>query len=199
MTDDDQVCGDPLGGYLAAELEAATGSSEPDRAAVLDLWAELFGGDGSALDLGLFEDALSTSPDTLQFEAGSWTLDLSSSAVRSALALATLAGGLALLGVAPLAPILLPAVIPILFDLRRTKITAGQEAVYAELRLQPDARAGAPATSLYQMLPADIRRNLSFLDFADTLDALRQAGRADRDEHGTVSIRPRPRFRITIT
>ena len=120
MTDDDQVCGDPLGGYLAAELEAATGSSEPDRAAVLDLWAELFGGDGSALDLGLFEDALSTSPDTLQFEAGSWTLDLPEAHVRAPPARDAEHGGLALLGLVPLAPILVPAVIPIMFDLRRT-------------------------------------------------------------------------------
>jgi hypothetical protein len=190
---------DPLADYLAAELQAGSGSPEADRAAVLELWTSLFGDDSGELDLGLFEDALDASPESLKFEAGTWTLDLSSSAVRTALTLATLAGGLALLGVASLAPVLLPAVIPILFDLRRTKVTAGQEAVYAELKLRPEARAGGSAQSLYEMLSPDSRRNLSFLDFADTLEALRLAGRADRRESGQMSIRPRPRFRITIT
>jgi hypothetical protein len=190
---------DPLGAYLVQELVDAAGSPEIDRAALIDFWARLFDDGTGQLDLGLFEDALlAESPDSFDLEAGSWTFDLSSAAATSVLVLATLTGGLILLGV-PLAPALLSTVLPIVFNLRRTRITKAQDLVYAELKLRPEARGGASAESLYDQLSPQARRNLSFLDFVDTLEALRRTGRATEDADGSISIRPKPRFRITIS
>jgi hypothetical protein len=75
--------------------------------------------------------------------------------VRTVLATAFIAGCLAASGVTGLLPLVAPAVLPLLFDVRQVRLRPSQEMVFAELRLSPEARSGGlTADELYARLSA---------------------------------------------
>jgi hypothetical protein len=129
-------------------------------------------------------------------------VDLRGGLARTALATAFLAGVLAASGVTGLLPLVAPAVLPLLFDVRQVRLTRSQELILAELRLTPEARSGGlTAEELYARLPPQIQNQLSWLDFVDFLDQVRRAGLADSAEGDRMILRPpdKARFRISLS
>ena len=97
--------------------------------------------------------------------------------VRTALATAFIAGVLAASGVTGLLPLVAPAVLPLLFDVRQDRLKPSQEIVLAELRLSPEARSGGlTADELYARLAPQTQRQLSGSTSRTSLT--RYAGRA---------------------
>jgi hypothetical protein len=200
-------------GTLEDYLQASLTTSAADPAAVSTddlaaLWAQMFPGQDGATRTGLrvfqsaFRAALADgdSDEALNLGGGGWVIDLHGGLVRSALATAFLAGVLAASGVTGLLPLVAPAVLPLLFDVHRVRLTRSQELVLAELQLTPEARSGGlTAEELYAKLPHQIRNQLSWLDFVDFLDQVRQAGLADSAADGRLVLRAPDNARLRIT
>ena len=200
-------------GTLEDYLQASLTASAADPAAVTAddlaaLWAQMFPGQDGATRTGLrtFQTAFRTAvadtdaEEALDLRSGGWVIDLRGGLVRSALATAFLAGALAASGVTGLLPLVAPAVLPLLFDVRQVRLTRSQELILAELQLTPDARSGGlTAEELYARLPYQIRDQLSWLDFVDFLDQVRRAGLADPAADGRLILRAPDKARLRIT
>jgi hypothetical protein len=197
--------GDFLYDNLAA-VAAPTGMASADDLAAL--WAQLFPGQDGASRTGLrtfqtaFRTAVATSEgeEALRLGGGGWEIDLRGGAVRTVLATAFIAGCLAASGVTGLLPLVAPAVLPLLFDVRQVRLRPSQEMVFAELRLSPEARSGGlTADELYARLSAQTQRQMSRFDFADFLDQVRRAGLADPAGDGRLVLRPPDNARLRIS
>jgi hypothetical protein len=194
---------------LRGRLEAVTATpgiaSADDLAA---LWMQLLPGHDGATRTGLrafqtaFQAAVTADGDEagLNIRGGGWEVDLRSGVVRTALATAFIAGLLAASGVTGLLPLVAPAVLPLLFDVRQVRLKPSQEIVLAELRLSPDARTGGlTADELYARLAPQTQRQMSRLDFADFLDQIRRAGLTDPAADGRLVLRPPDNAKLTIS
>jgi hypothetical protein len=204
---------DPLGDFLhdgLAAVAAPAGMASADDLAAL--WAQLFPGQDGATRAGLrtfqaaFQTAVAAGEDegaaeeALHLGGGGWEVDLRGGLVRTALATAFIAGVLAASGVTGLLPLVAPAVLPLLFDVRQVRLKPSQEIVLAELRLSPEARSGGlTADELYARLAPQTQRQLSRLDFADFLDQVRRAGLADPGDSGRLVLRPPDDARLKIS
>ncbi len=197
--------GDFLYDNLAAVSDTAGMASADDLAA---LWAELFPGQDGASRTGLrtfqtaFRTAVATSEgeEALHLGGGGWEIELRGGVVRTALATAFIAGCLAASGVTGLLPLVAPAVLPLLFDVRQVRLKPSQEIVFAELRLSPEARSGGlTADELYARLSSQTQRQMSRLDFADFLDQVRRAGLTDPAANGRLVLRPPDNARLRIS
>lgn len=199
---------DTLEGFLLDTL--ATVTTSPEKASSDELaamWAQLFPGEDGATRTGLraFQDVVrgvadSAGAEALNLDSGGWEVDLSAGVVRSALATAALAGILAASGVTGLLPLVAPAVLPLLFDVRRVRLTKSENIILAELRLSPEATAdGLTADELYAKLSPETQQQLSKLDFADFLDQVRRAGLADPAADGRLILRQPDKARLRIS
>ncbi|QJT00107.1 hypothetical protein G9272_07265 [Streptomyces asoensis] len=141
-------------------------------------------------------------PDTeLEIRPGGWEVDLSQGAARTAVAMAFVAGLLVLLGAPQVAPAVVTTVVPLLFDVRRVRLSESQGCVLAELVRHPDVVEGRlTPEQMHTLLPAAVRADFSLLDLKDFLGVCRRAGVADFSEDGTAAVRPeaKARFRVTI-
>lgn len=197
--------------YLQASLTAAAADpaavSADDLAAV---WAQMFPGQDGATRTGLrtFQTAFRAAvadaegEEALNLRSGGWAIDLRGGLIRTALATAFIAGALAASGVTGLLPLVAPAVLPLLFDVRQVRLSRSQEVILAELQLTPEARSGGLTDKeLYARLTEQTRNQLSWLDFVDFLDQVRRAGLAEPAADGRLVLRApdNARLRLSLT
>lgn len=198
-------------GYLDSFKETDTASSTVD---LRILWQGLEGGHASsglesnewdASDEGYLAFIAAahtldrTSGEQLDLRAGGWTVDATGGLIRTGLCGALLTGVLALAGVTALSPVILPAVLPLLFDVRRARVSASHQELLAEIVVLPGiAGKVLTARELYAQLPIELKDDVSPLEIAGFLDELHTAGLADKKEGGYV-LRPpdKARFRVT--
>jgi hypothetical protein len=90
----------------------------------------------------------------------------------------------------------LPAILPLLVDMDRVRLSRGDRQLLAVLRFNAGAAAGQPVHPdvLYNRLPDDVRQDVSPLDFADFTARLIAAGEADDPGYGDVTLLDRPRW-----
>lgn len=192
-----------LEAFVLARLDPAT--THATREDLDGLWTGLFpdtftARQARAAFLDAVEAGLGGGAGTqLEFRAGGWEVDLSNTAVKTAVLTAFLGGLLALLGTDQLPAVVATAVIPLLFDVRRVTLKASEHEILADLVGSQDAD-GRTADALYAALTPDIRAELSRLEFTDFLDSCRRAGLLDEAADGTVRVLPpeRARFRISL-
>ncbi|MFB9445921.1 hypothetical protein Dvina_31985 [Dactylosporangium vinaceum] len=166
-------------------------------------WAEATGLD-PALDPDAWEaceDAVLGTLDPnrgLQMRPGGWTVDLSGTVARFAVASALIAGVMWHEGLDQLPGFLFPQVLPLLFDVRRARLTKQDERLLLQLRMHTTTEQLAypwPAEALYARLPDDLRGKVSPVDFEDFVTRLVQVGEADDAGLDEVRIRPAGRAR----
>jgi len=188
-------------------------AADPARVSATDLealWSELFPEGDTATRAGwraferTFTGAVAgeSGDETLYLRPGGWSVDVSGTAVKASLVTALLTGVLLASGLTGLTPVVAPAVLPLLFDVRRVRLTRAQDTVLAELRMSEQARQGGlTEEQLYAQLPRRTQDQMSWLDFLDFLDQVRRAGLSDTEASGRVILRPpgHARFRLTIT
>ena len=200
---------------LVREVEQWAASSTPDglnREALAVLWRNIGMGNVDRLGIGeqIFEDTFLTileegsyenSPDNLAYSPGGWVLNLWDGATRSAILSALMWSMLSMAGYPQLPIVVLPAVLPLLFDLKKSKLSASQELVHTSLVLQKKVRDKKHnAEALYAVLPEKIRDELSFLDFIDFLEVCYKSGLAEKHDNGDLTLFPKNHqvFRLTI-
>jgi len=135
------------------------------------------------------------------FRPSGWEIQLSRAAAQVLLSSAILGAVLTVVGADQLPAAVLTAVIPLLFDVKKTDLSGGERYILARLREVPDAiDSASTAEDLYALLPQDLRSQTTFVDFMEFLDACHKAGHADVDADGAVLIHALAdrKFRITL-
>jgi hypothetical protein len=144
----------------------------------------------------------------LQYKPGGWTIKLSESALKTGVVTSLLGGILVGAGITGLPALLIPAVVPLMFEVEKVRLTRSEQEVFAELSWRDEARA-LTADDLYAKLPMEIQDELSKLDFFDFLEKCRRAGLVEEQKSPQSVVKPveskfslrapeGPRFRITV-
>jgi hypothetical protein len=147
-----------------------------------------------------FLEALAPSEKTiLEFKPGGWTVKISEGVLRSTVSAALLSGVLYATGFTGLPLLVLPTVLPFLVDIEKIRLSKGEKEILFQLVLREEARAKS-ARELYDVLPQNIRDEISFLDFQEFLEKCRRAGFADEVDYGKYSLRAGKQaiFRVTF-
>lgn len=123
----------------------------------------------------------------LEFNPSGWRVQMAGKAAQAALVSAVLFAGLLACGVTIAVPATIAtAIVPLLFDIERIKLTRREEEVRAHLVLRNYDRTGTP-NELYDALPEEVREELGRLDFLDILAAIVASGHGE-NEGGEVRI-----------
>jgi Arc/MetJ family transcription regulator len=115
----------------------------------------------------------------LAMRAGQWQIDMSRSAFQTLVASALIVSAILAAGATSTAVIVLAAIAPFLVDVERVKISASDRMVLAALHTQLDQPR--ERRELYDGLSADLRHEVTFLEFVDILERLDRAGMIDHD------------------
>ncbi|MFD9405930.1 hypothetical protein ACFWBN_02745 [Streptomyces sp. NPDC059989] len=190
----------------AAELGDRASLSESDLRL---FWSRLSGSGEAEADyfihalVGCVQGGGEEEAAPLEVRLGGWQLNLSQAIAKSALATAFLSASLAVTGGGAdvIAPQIITAVTPLLFEIRKVKVTASQGLIHAELVRVSEVQDGEfSAQELYDRIPERHRESLNYLDFLDFLDAYRRAGLLVDDGDSRLRVVPsgNARFRFSI-
>ena len=118
----------------------------------------------------------------LGMRMGSFQLDASRAAVKTAVTAAVLALAIEGAGLDSVPVVILAAVIPFLVEIERVQLGPGDAVVVAALRSV--ALPGGDDRDWYRALPAELRSQLTQLEFLNLLGRLREAGIVTTDTAG---------------
>ena len=127
-------------------------------------------------------------PPAFEVRTGTWELALEEGAVRSitcALLLILILQGI---GADKIAVAVIAAVAPLLLDVERVEVSAGDVWVHARL-LEAARLRSLNGRALYQALPGDVRAELPFREFLGLLERLERAGLVEPQPDGLL-VRP---------
>ena len=174
---------------------------ELDQPALLDLLRSVtgIGPDTHPFAVVAAEDALTADGQgtaVLEVRPGGWVVNTTSSLIRGTLTAAVLTAVMYAGGYTQLPAYVLPAVLPLVVDLDRAKLSRGDRKLLVLLRANAGAAAGQSVDTdvLYNRLPASVRPEVSPVDFADFVDRLVAAGEADDPGFDDVVLRDQPRW-----
>jgi hypothetical protein len=132
---------------------------------------------------------------------GAWEWNLSDGVSKAAVTSALVAAALMAVGAGVgMAPVLIPAVIPFLFDVKRVRLERTAENYLRIIGARKDvAERCGTAASLYDSLPADLKSAVSRAEFEEFLGQAVDAGHAKAaDECFEVLPNGETAFRIAI-
>ena len=140
--------------------------------------------------------SLDPSPSELEMRPGAWVVDLKASTAKFAVSAAVLTGVMVASGYDQIPAYVLPAVLPLLFDVERAKLNRGDRKLLVELRTALGRSFGEPADidALYDRLPARVRDHVPPTDFADFIEKLVTAGEAEELADDRVALREAPKW-----
>jgi nucleoside phosphorylase len=120
---------------------------------------------------------------TYAMRTGKWSLDLPTAVAKSVITGIVTTTVLQALGADSVPVVVLSLIAPLLFAVKRVEIRASDLVVHASLR-QAAPQSEASLRELYERLPAEIAAEMTFLQFADVVDRLSQAGLARDGKRG---------------
>jgi hypothetical protein len=131
----------------------------------------------------VFEDAFLVQvtvdrPEALNFSPGGWVAKGTGPLVKTAIISALLAIALTASHATGMSVLIIPAIIPLVFDLEKVRLTRSEEEILIELTMKQEVRAMS-ADVLYAGLPASFQDQITRLAFRDFLEKCRTAGLAD--------------------
>lgn len=130
-----------------------------------------------------------TTDAALGFRLGRWKLDLAKEGIRAGVLTAFVATALAASGIGAIGIGLATVVLPTVLVLDRVELKPKEELILLHLRLRPDVQQRfMTEDQLYDSLPADVRSVVNRFDFADYVQALRDADLAE-EARGFVRVR----------
>jgi hypothetical protein len=151
------------------------------------LWSLVGPEDPQRLDE--FLDALAPGDefdDGLALRAGQWSIDLRTTAVRTGVLTALVAGVLIPNGFGEFVVGFVTAVLPSVVEIERVELGAGDRRLLVELRAKTSL---ASEDELYAALPAAVRDQINRYDFADFVERLRDAGFASSGPGETIRLK----------
>jgi hypothetical protein len=158
--------------FMEEQLPLGSDAGPAEMKAVLDKLG-ITDPDALTLALGAVRDWGDES-DTLSFSPSGWRIKLSSKIGQSFVMGTVLWAALVQAGVANI-PTIIAAVLPVLFDFERVKLTWKEESVLVRLALYDHNRTKTPE-EWYQELPPEIQEELGMLEFLDILEKIVGSG-----------------------
>ena len=168
---------------------------ELDRTWLLAAFLAPLGIDPDSQLAGVCEDIvtddLSSHNDTFHMRPGGWRVGLGGPVTRSLLAGALLGAVLFANGVHDIPVELYPAVLPLLIDVERVKLSRRDRDLLFPLRIAAQGVEGMALSPhvLYNRLEPAVRAQLGFGDFQDLCDRLIEAGQLDDADDGDIRAR----------
>jgi hypothetical protein len=111
--------------------------------------------------------------EPLSLRLGNWRVDMPAKIFQSGVTAALMVSAIEAAGINSTAVVVLAAVVPFLVDVERIKLSQSDRMVFAALKASLATRQERRA--LWDSLPADLRHELTFLEFVDLLERLEQA------------------------
>lgn len=138
--------------------------------------------------------------DELAFGETTWKIRISPNAIKAATSSALLIGLLHASGATGLAALVLPVVIPMLFDIETIRITVKDDMILTEMRLNKSLRdTPLDPHRIYLKLSPEIRKSISFSEFVETLDKLCVTGHAEESEtRGLFRLAKERKLKISV-
>lgn len=135
-----------------------------------------------------------------KFSTSGWTVNISEGFLKLAFTTSTLAGILVTLGYSEIPGILLPTILPFLFEIEKSKLTKKEEIVLGELYVKDVVKKEFNSEEIYNSLPSEIKEQITVLDFYDFLEKFHITGFLNKKENDLYSFNPKesPKFRITF-
>lgn len=175
---------------------------------LLDFWKSAIQGEGyAALEgerafLNAFEQFAGIRNADSELELGrGWVINLKAGVVKAALSGAYLAAILQMAGIEGVPVLVIPVIIPFLFEISQIKFSKKEEIFYAELKRTSTAHQyWQSPNDLYALLDDDTRHSINRLDFIDFISKLSDAGLADSSVDGRYLLRSQGKevFRLKI-
>ncbi|MVM42329.1 hypothetical protein GO730_39245 [Spirosoma sp. HMF3257] len=98
-----------------------------------------------------------------------------------------------------LSSIILPTVLPMLFDIENVEITRKEEEILLKLPIKKNRRKFETTEDWYNSLPKKIKKEISEIDFKDFIDKLVLAGVAVDNKKGKYKILDKNNRKFKIT
>lgn len=167
---------------------------------LIDRILETLGVTGSGLEAPAREQVLADlgqlAGDPFELRVGGWRIDLRKSVVQATIASALMIGAINLAGGGSIPVEVLAIALPFLVDVGRIELSTADKYVLGRMRLrnlQPDA-----VKTWWMALPKRLREEMTYSEFLDLLDRLRDAGAIELEKDGTASLKKnRPRLRLS--
>ena len=139
-----------------------------------------------------FLDAVSDGEDVFHMRPGGWRINLSGGATKAVLVAVLLAAALFFSGADDIPLELLPAVIPLLVDVERARLSRQDQELLIPLHIASNGVTDIALRheGLYNRLDPAVREQLNYGDFVAFCERLIQAGYADDAGYGEVRMRP---------
>ena len=144
--------------------------------------------------------AEASSQEALYLKTNGWKVTIKKNLAKNLVTSSLIGGLLYYLGYTQLPGILLPAIVPLLFDVENITLTKKEEQIWLKLPLRPGRRSFKTAAEFYHSLPEPIRLQVNELDFEDFMDKLVLAGFSRVDDKGRYRLLPKGKnvFHLTI-
>lgn len=136
-------------------------------------------------------EAVAAADAAFHMRPGGWRIDVVGTSMKTLLAASLLGAALFINGSSDVPEELLPAVLPLLIDMKRVTLNRQDRALLVPLRLAARGVEGMAVNSqvLYQRLDPAVRGQLSPGDFEDLCERLIQSGHLDDAGLGDVRAR----------
>ena len=131
--------------------------------------------------------------------SGGWSYHLKRGLVKTAVLAPIVTATLLSAGVTGLPAIILPLVLPFLFELEKTTLSRRNEELLVSLVRAGATTSAKSADELYQLLPTELKAEVNKLDFLDFIDALELTGHAQEATPGSFQLRGLNDAKLKIT
>ena len=138
---------------------------------------------------------------SFNFNTNGWVVYLKSGLIKSAIFAPALYGLLNYLGItSDLPSIIVPTIIPLLFEIEQIKISKEEEEVLINLRSKVDDKKYYSEEELYYSLSNNIRKQISFLSFKNFVDKFYSGGLITKNtkDKFMVAMKGRGKFKIVF-
>lgn len=135
--------------------------------------------------------------DELYARSGGWVFHLKRSVAQSALSGVLMAIVLKSVTATPLSLILIPSLLPYLFQIEKTEITMKDEELLLHLLSRGDVHA-LSVDEIYDRLPEKIRDGVNRLDIIDFLESIIATGHAQETQRGLFTLRHPDNPRLVV-
>lgn len=135
----------------------------------------------------------------LQARSRGWVIHLGRDLAQGALVGSLMAIVMRALSQTDLSLVVLPAILPLLFQIEKAKVSMANEELLIHLYRKVGSQT-MDTEALFQAIPDNIRENVNRLDFLDFLESISEAGLAQEIREGQFQLShpDYPRLRIKI-
>jgi hypothetical protein len=176
---------------LGMNVDALAQNGEMSYETLIRFWESLPPGSNVTAFLLFEEIFLAQFPadhqKTLNFSPGGWVVKATAAGIRTAILTALLTLALNAAEAKDINLLVLPAILPIVFDLEKVRLSRSDSHILAELTMNGAVR-GKTTEELYSLLPQSIRDEVAPLAFHNFLENCERSGNATEESRPLTAL-----------